>query len=179
MADYQAENRAPETDPHCRSPEAPKILLLEDSPEEAELFRVALGFAWEARHSNPEVARPVIQVQCTAKDTLESLRKTCDLNQRNVPDLVVLDLDLPLGSSLVFLRALRQDARFAKLPVIVMAWSDEPSIIRSLDEFGITGYIVKPMRFDDLVTIVGDICRQIFPEVPPQELCALHRRRDE
>lgn len=179
MADYQAENRAPGTDPHFRPPEAPKILLLEDSPEEAELFRVALDFAWEARHSNSEVARPGIQVQCTARDTLASLRKTCDLNQHNIPDLVVLDLDLPLGTSLVFLRALRQDARFAKLPVIVMAWSEEPSIIRSLDELGIVRYIIKPMQFDDLVTIVGDICRQIFPEVPPQELCALHRRRDE
>lgn len=178
MADDQAESQAPAANPPFRSSEVPKILLLEDSPGEAELFRVALGFAWEARQSNSEVARPDIQVECTAQDALESLRQACDLNQHNVPDLVVLDLDLPLGTSLLLLRALRQDTRFATLPVIVMAWSDEPSIIRSLDELGIVGYIIKPMRFDDLVTIVGDFCHQIFPEAPPHDLCAVDRRRD-
>lgn len=178
MADYQGGSQTSQATSPFRAADAPKILLVEDSPGEAELFRVALGFAWEARYSNSEVARPGIQVQCTAEDALESLRQTCDLNQRNVPDLVVLDLDLPLGTSLLFLRALRRDARFTKLPVIVMAWSDEPSIIGSLDELGIVGYTIKPMRFDDLVTIVGDFCSQIFPNVTRQELCAPDRRQD-
>ncbi len=76
----------------------------------------------------------------------------------------MLDFDLPAGNSLAFLRALQQDVRLAKLPVIVMVWSDDESIARSLRAFGVAGYVVKPVLFEDLIIRVGDICRYIVSE---------------
>lgn len=154
-----------------------RILLLEDSPGEAELFCEALILAWEKLGPDPEAPRPGIDVQRTAKDALECLRNPARQETNKLPDLVVLDLDLPGGISLRFLRELRMDFRLATLPVIVMAWSDEPSIVRCLGGLGVVGYVVKPMRFDELVALVGSFCRQVLSGNSRQEFCGLDRTR--
>lgn len=154
-----------------------RILLLEDSPGEAELFCEALVLAWEKLGPEPEASRPGIDVQRTAKDALEFLRNPARQATHNLPDLVVLDLDLPGGTSLTFLRELRMDSRLATLPVIAMAWSDAQSIVGSLGGLGVVGYVVKPMLFDDLVALVGGFCRQLLPENSRQEFCALDWKR--
>lgn len=165
------------SDPASRSGEALRILLLEDSPGEAELFCEALVLAWKKLGPEPEAPRPGIDVQRTAEDALEFLRNPAGHGTNNLPDLVVLDLDLPGRTSLTFLRELRMDSRLAKLPVIVMAWSDDQSIVQSLGGLGVVGYVVKPMLFDDLVALVGGFCRHILPENSRQEFCSLDGKR--
>ena len=154
-----------------------RILLLEDSPGEAEPFCEALVLAWEKLGPEPEAPRPGIEVQRTAKDALECPRNQARPETHNLPDLVVLDLDLPGGTSLMFLRELRMDSRLATLPVIVMAWSDEQSIVRNLGGLGVVGYVVKPMRFDELVALVGGFCRHVLSGNSRQEFCALEWTR--
>ncbi len=154
-----------------------KILLLEDSPGEAELFCEALVIAWEKRGPDPEAPRPGIDVQRTAKDALEWLRNPARQETHKLPDLVVLDLDLPGGTSLTFLRELRVDSRLATLPVIVMAWSDGQSTVQCLGGLGVVGYVVKPMRFHELIALVGGFCRHVLSGNSRQEFCALDWNR--
>jgi DNA-binding response OmpR family regulator len=154
-----------------------RILLLEDSPGEAELFCEALVLAWRKLGPEPEAQRPGIDIQRTAKDALEFLRKPDGQETNHLPDLVVLDLDLPGGTSLTFLHELRMDSQLGTLPVIVMAWSDEEMIVRSLDRLGVVGYVVKPMLLDDLVALVGGFCRHVLSGNSRQEFCALDRKR--
>lgn len=78
---------------------------------------------------------------------------------------------------MTFPRELRKDSRLATLPVIVMAWSDEQSIARSLGGLGVAGYVVKPMRFDELVALVGGFCRHVHSGNSRQEFCRLDRTR--
>jgi DNA-binding response OmpR family regulator len=154
-----------------------RFLLLEDSPGEAELFCEALVLAWEKLEADPDAPRPGIDVQRTAKDALECLRSPAGQETHKLPDLVVVDLDLPGGTSLTFLRELRRDSRLANLPVIVMAWSDKQSIVRSLDGLGVVGYVVKPMLLDDLVALVGGFCRHVLSGNSRREFCWLDRKR--
>lgn len=138
---------------------------------------MALVLAWGKRGPAPAALRPGIDVQRTAQDALEYLRNSAGQQTHNLPDLVVLDLDLPGGTSLTFLRELRVDSRLATLPVIVMAWSDEQLIVRSLDGLGVVGYVVKPMLFDDLVALVGGFCRHGLSGNSRQEFSPLDRTR--
>lgn len=154
-----------------------RILLLEDSPGEAELFCQALALAREKYGCDLEVPGSGIDVLRTAKDALEFLRNTIGQKSNSFPDLIVLDLDLPGGASLTFLRELRMDSRLATLPVIVMAWSDEQSIVRCLGELGIVDYVVKPMLFDELVALVGGFCRHVLSDNSRQEFRALDRKQ--
>ena len=157
--------------------EAMRILLLEDSPGEAELFCEALVLACDKLGPEPEAPRPGIDVHghCAGRTGISQEPSRAKIN--NLPDLVVLDLDLPSSTSLTFLRELRMDSRLATLPVIVMAWSDEQSILRSLGGLGVVGYVVKPMLFNDLVALVGGFCRHVLSGNSRQEFCALDRKR--
>ncbi len=144
--------------------EAPRILLLEDSPGEAELFCQALVNAWQRYAPKTVADSPTIEIRHTARGALEILKSHIELKPSSLPHLIVLDFHLPAGNSLAFLRALQQDVRLAKVPVIVMVWSDDESIARSLRAFGVAGYVVKPVLFEDLIIRVKDICRYILSE---------------
>jgi len=160
-----------------QSAEVPGILLLEDSPGEAELFCHALVRAWELLESKPELPRPGINVQLTAQDALDFLRKQVTVEARGFPDFIVLDMDLPGGASLKFLQELRKDSRLTNLPVIAMAWTDDQPTVRAMAGLGVVDYVVKPMLFSDLVTIVGGVCRMILSETPRPDLHAVARRQ--
>ncbi|MBU6434851.1 MAG: response regulator [Nitrospirae bacterium] len=104
---------------------------------------------------------------------MECLRKPAGRKTNILPDLIVLDLDLPGDTSLTLLRELRRDSRLATLPVIVMAWSDEQSIVLCLGGLGVVGYVVKPLRFDEVVALVGGVCRHGLSGNSHQEFCVL------
>ena len=164
-----------ESDPQPE--EAPRILLLEDSPGEAELFCQALVHAWQRHAPKPIADRPTIELRHTADGALEILKSHIEFKPSSLPHLIVLDFDLPAGNSLAFLRALQQNIRLAKLPVIVMAWADDESIVRSLRGFGVAGYVVKPVLFEDLIIRVGDIRRYILSETVHHEPSLLDWRQ--
>jgi len=149
----------------------PKLLLLTDSPGEAELFCDALTVVWERLESPPSSPQPAIDVQHTAECALEILRKQLALGAHSLPDLIVLDLNLPGATSLSCLRELRNDFRLANLPVVVMARSDAQPSMRTLYGLGVVGYLVKPRCFSDLITMVRKICQTWLPKNPRQEIC--------
>jgi|GEM_PF-5029053 len=156
--------------PATRSTKVRSILLLEDSPGEAELFCHALVRAWELLESKPELPRPGINVKLTAQDALDFLRKQVAVEARGFPDLIVLDVDLPGGTSLKFLQELRKDSSLTNLPVVAMAWTDDRPTVRTLEGLGVVDYVVKPMRFAELITVVGGFCRRILRETSRQDL---------
>lgn len=172
--------------PTGRSLESSNILLVEDSPGEAELFCQALVLAWDMLEPLQGFPRPEIEVRCTAEDALEALKQCVTSVARDLPELLVLDLDLPAGTGLTFLRALRTDPRLMRLPIIAMLWSEDEAFVRTLAGLGVAGYVLKPLRFADLVTVVGELCRKILARSRPQDLTAaaeadrhdeLHQRR--
>lgn len=157
--------------------EAPRILLLEDSPAEGELFCQVLVYAWQRQAPKPVAAKPTIELRHTAHGAIETLKSHIELKLSNLPDLIVLDFDLPAGGSLTFLRALQQDVHLAKLPVILMAWAKDESIVRSLRAFGVAGYVVKPVLFEDLIILAEDLCRHVLLDTSHQEFSQLDRRQ--
>jgi DNA-binding response OmpR family regulator len=124
------------------------ILLIEDSPGECELFGLALAKAGVVAtlHSKPD-AEPALQflTACAGHDPL--------------PSLIVLDWHLQKGRGDGFLTAMRADARFASIPVIVLTTSDDAADMVAAYAHGANGYVVKPDTFDELVRCVGDLCR--------------------
>lgn len=165
------------TAPACQSAEIPRILHLEDGPREAELCCHALVRACELLESRPESPRPEIDMQHTAQPAPEVLRKQVALEARGLPELIVLDLNLPGGTSLTFLQELRKDSRLTNLPVVAMAWTDERATVRTLDGLGVVDDVVKPLRFAELITVVGGFCRRILRETSRQDLHPVERSR--
>ena len=117
------------------------ILLIDDSPGECELLRQALTQA--GYQGRLEVTH----------DHLGALTHLNLLPQSSEPALIVLDLKLQGERGVDVLRQLKQNPRYGHIPIVMLTSSDDTLDIRACYQAGANGYVVKPDRFDDLVTL--------------------------
>jgi two-component system alkaline phosphatase synthesis response regulator PhoP len=118
----------------------PKILLVDD---DVDLVKVMSG-ALESK------AYEVI-VAYNGQEGLEKARK-------EKPDLVVLDILMPIADGFVFADQFRKDPSLAKVPVLALT-----SFSESLGQpfpFEVSEYIVKPIKPKDLVAKVEQFLRK-------------------
>lgn len=62
----------------------------------------------------------------------------------DLPDLILLDLNMPVMGGLDFLRWLRSKSEFQKLPVLIFTTSQDPRDVESSYNLGANAYLVKP-----------------------------------
>lgn len=124
-----------------------KILHIEDSEEDAVLFGRACGAAglqadvYEVRNGFEAVSY------------LDGDGDFADRNAHPLPDLIVLDLNMPRMNGFDFLKWLREQAAFLLLPVLVFTRSTSAEDkVRAIKE-GATAYFVKPENFETFVRI--------------------------
>ncbi len=72
---------------------------------------------------------------------------------RDMPQVVLLDLNLPKVSGLDILRALREDESTRHLPVVILTSSMEEQDMETGYRFGANSYIRKPVNFDEFVEL--------------------------
>lgn len=127
-----------------------RILLVEDSPGECELFRRALEQVEFAGR---------LSTAPDAKSALKVLEAAAEPGTGALPLLIVLDLKLASQTGLTVLRRIRQDLRFAHVPVVMLTTSDDLHDMQASYEAGANGYVVKPGTFVELVSFVNDLSR--------------------
>ena len=126
----------------------PSILLIEDSPGECELFRLALA------QTGLDVAL------YTKQDTETAFHFLADrAGHQPLPSVILLDWHLQKTRGDGFLTRLRTDAHLAHIPVVVFTTSDDHHDLSIAYANGANGYVVKPGTFAELVQCIGDICR--------------------
>ncbi len=79
----------------------------------------------------------------------EALSLLNDENKPINPDVILLDLNMPKMNGIEFLKALRNEKKFAEHKVFVMTTSSE-SVDRAVaEQLGISGYFIKPLSYTD------------------------------
>lgn len=127
------------------------ILLVEDSAIDEELTLRAL------RRANIPNQVVVTRDGAEALDYLFATGAHADRGAQ-LPQLVLLDLNLPKLGGLDVLRRIRTDARTKLLPVVILTSSGEDKDLLAGYRGGANSYIVKPVdytRFADAVKQVG------------------------
>ena len=71
------------------------------------------------------------------------------LNDGNLPDIILLDLNMPRMSGIEFLNVLKADSRLKYLPTIILTTSENRVDLLKCFEIGIAGYIIKPLKYED------------------------------
>jgi len=121
-----------------------RILLVEDNAGDVYLFRKALT---EAQ----------IVFDCTVLDdgaqALAFVRGEGPHADIPIPDLVVLDLNLPKNEGVQVLAAIRQSQRLAAVPVIVTSSSHSPREQAETARLGIECYLRKPSDLEKFMEI--------------------------
>lgn len=120
-----------------------KILLIDDDIEDQEIFNSALSIVSDS-----------IECVCfvNAKEALLKL----DANELN-PDVIFLDLNMPLMSGQEFLMKIKSIDHLKAIPVIIFSTSSNLSTITATKELGAIDFITKPNRFDALIEILKPI----------------------
>jgi len=71
-----------------------------------------------------------------------------------VPDLLILDVEMPGVGGIELCRGLRSDPRWAALPIVFLTASGDPASVHAGFEAGADDYVVKPVAGPELVTRV-------------------------
>ena len=71
------------------------------------------------------------------------------LNSGNIPDLVLLDIEMPNINGKVLIRRIKSSYMHRNVPIIVMSGTDSQSIKNSFIKFGASDFIVKPFTDTD------------------------------
>jgi len=122
----------------------PLVLFAEDDREDWVLIQEAM--------KDCDCSLQVERVE-NGQKLLERLRSG------KLPDVVMLDLQMPLMDGQEALREIRNDPSLRHIPVIVMTTSKlEADIFQSFYD-GANSYVVKPINYGDLENLLKDVKR--------------------
>lgn len=85
----------------------------------------------------------------TAYNGKEALQMLRDEHHPVKPDVILLDLNMPKMNGMEFLSVVRTDQRLLSLKVFIMTTSAEVIDRSTTDRLGISGYIIKPLNYND------------------------------
>ena len=123
------------------------LLLVEDNPGDVRLVREAV---------KPFVEQGMLQVS-TAMDggqALAFLHRHAPYPEVAQPDMVMLDLNLPVKSGYEVLEELKQDPKLKYLPVVVLTSAADPQNVDRCYELGASAYLVKPLELEHSLSLI-------------------------
>ena len=127
-----------------------RVVYIEDNPVNAEVMRSLMDL-------RPQIELVVCE---TAVQGLAVL-------QQSPCDLLLLDMNLPDAHGLDVLKALRNDARTARLPVLVVSADALEAQIQRALESGANGYITKPFSMQ---TVLDRVDEMLADNAPPASI---------
>jgi len=72
------------------------------------------------------------------------------LNKKDrLPDIILLDLNMPKINGIEFLKILKNDNTLKYIPTIILTTSTNHKDVLECYKIGISGYVIKPIRFQD------------------------------
>ena len=124
------------------------ILLVEDNPADARLVREALA--------ESDVGAELHWVS-SGEEALSFLRHGEHHLNAPVPDLVLLDLNLPGLRGQEVLIEIKQDPALRRIPVVVLSSSSARRDVLDAYDAHANSYMVKPVDFDQFLVLVATI----------------------
>jgi CheY-like chemotaxis protein len=110
-----------------------RVLLVDDYPDAREMYREYLQF------SGFDVAE--------ASNGVEALHRALE----DPPDVILMDLSLPVMDGWEATRRLKADARTAQIPVVALTGHALAGISEGAKQAGCDAFVTKPCLPDDLV----------------------------
>jgi CheY-like chemotaxis protein len=124
------------------------VLLVEDNQDDIELTLEAL------KDSKVQIK---IEVVSDGISALAYLRRTGTFADRRRPDLVLLDLNLPMMDGREVLREIRTDPDLTDIPVVVLTTSEDERDILKAYSLHANCYITKPVDFVQFTEIIRQV----------------------
>lgn len=111
------------------------ILLVEDDQIEIMKMKRVLA-TFEVSHHVTEVNNGELALDYLTGD-------------HPLPDLILLDLNMPRLNGLELLEILKKNERLKYLPVVMLTTSDNSVDLKESFKTGVAGYMLKPLKYED------------------------------
>ena len=139
-----------------------EILLVEDSPTDAELTMEALranGLRNNIHHVEDGEA------------AMSFLRREGTYDQAPRPDMILLDLNMPKKDGREVLAEIRADPKLKSLLVVVLTTSQDERDVLAAYNLNTNTYITKPVDFHKFVEVIKKVKNFYFTVVtlPPND----------
>ncbi|HEY3262124.1 MAG TPA: response regulator [Pseudonocardiaceae bacterium] len=123
------------------------VLLIEDDPGDVLMTREAFEEFLDNR----------LEVVNDGADAISFLRREEPYQEAQLPDLILLDLNLPRRDGREVLAEIKADPDLRHIPVVVLTTSAaEEDILRSY-QLHANAYVTKPVDFDAFVRVIRQI----------------------
>ncbi len=119
------------------------ILLIEDDAIEVMKFNRVL--------KSLELNHRIIEAN-NGEDAVDILK-----SKEIIPDIIVLDLNMPKLNGIEFLTILKIDDVLKYIPAIILTTSNNHRDVMECYKIGVAGYILKPLKYDDYVDRIKKI----------------------
>jgi len=130
-----------------------RILLVEDNPADVRLTREMLR---ESKVRNDLLVAHSAEEAETKLGLPEGTEEGTGPQDAR-PDLILLDLNLPIKSGHDLLKQIKDHPSLRRIPVVILTSSEaEEDIAKSYDRHA-NAYVTKPVDLDEIATIVRSI----------------------
>ncbi len=124
------------------------ILMAEDDIEDQMLIREAL------KESDTNYNLTIVN---NGEELVDYLNQRGTYSGVSLPKIVLLDLNMPRKNGHEALAEIKANPNLKQIPIIVLTTSDAEEDIQSTYSMGVSSYICKPVRFQELVDLVNTL----------------------
>jgi two-component system, chemotaxis family, response regulator Rcp1 len=125
-----------------------EILLVEDSPDDADLTIDALR--------DGRVRNRITHLE-DGVEAMAFLRRAGKYADAPRPDLILLDLNLPRKNGREVLAEVKTDPDLRRIPVVIMTSSDDEKDVLAAYNLCVNCYVTKPVDLDQFIGVVKSI----------------------
>ena len=115
-----------------------KVMIVDDEPETLEILGKYLSMDYEV-------------ISCkSGTDAIAAIKE-------DIPDVVVMDIDMPYMDGIETLARIREYSDYARVPVIFnTGLCDKNTVLRCVQS-GAAGYLVKPIKKEALLEKINEV----------------------
>ena len=137
------------------------LLLVEDNMDDE----------WLALRALRKVGLDKVTVVRDGYSAMALLNSRAPMGDWFKPDLVLLDMKLPLMNGIEVLRAVRAEERTSSLNVVLLTSSEDPHGLEACRELGVLACLQKPLSIDSLMPVLQALTPQgkvqpLEPRIP-------------
>ncbi|GGM32040.1 two-component system response regulator [Micromonospora sonchi] len=125
-----------------------EVLLVEDDPGDVLMTREAF---------EEHKLRNRLNVVSDGTEALAYLRREGQHADAVLPDLILLDLNLPRRDGREVLEEIKKDEQLCRIPVVVLTTSEAHEDILRSYQLHANAYVTKPVDFERFITVVRQI----------------------
>ena len=119
----------------------PTILTVDDSPSVRQMIKMVLGQAGHRVVEAGDGAQGLAQAKATS------------------PDMVIADLNMPVMNGLEMITQLRRLPSMMGVPIVFLTTESDDAIKQKAKAAGATGWITKPFKPEQLLSVVSKLVR--------------------